>query len=79
MEPERYLSENRFVEIVTELVDLKKIWSSKLDETLSNASEAFERDEKVQALWILDGFVRFCPSPYYRDIAERVLEGYGED
>jgi hypothetical protein len=79
MELERYLSEKRFVEVVNELNELRKIWSSKLDETLGNASEAFERDDKVQALWILDGFIRFCPSPYYRDIAERVLEGYSED
>jgi hypothetical protein len=79
MELERYLSEKRFVEIVNELCDLKKIWSVKLDETLSNAGEAYDRDEKVQAMWILEGFIRFCPSPYYSDIAERVLEGYGED
>jgi hypothetical protein len=79
MELERYLSEKKFVEIVNELNDIRKIWSSKLDETLGNASEAFEKDEKVQALWILEGFIRFCPSPYYSDIAERVLEGYEED
>jgi hypothetical protein len=77
-ELERYLSEKRFIEVVRELGELKKIWSAKLDQTLANASDAFNKDEKVRAIWILEGFTRFCPSPYYRDVAERVLEEYRE-
>ena len=32
----------------------------------------------VQALWMLNGFIRFCPSPYYREIAAEVMEEYEE-
>ena len=76
---DRYLSEKMFVQIVSELVALKAMWSEKLETTLHNADEAFENDEKVRAMWILDGFIRFCPSPYYREIAEEMLDGYGEE
>ncbi len=78
LELDRYLSEKRFVQIVGELYELKRMWSGKLKETLVNAGEAFERGEMVQAMWILDGFIRFCSSHYYRSIAEKVMERYGE-
>jgi hypothetical protein len=29
-------------------------------------------------MWILNGFIRFCPSPYYRDIAIEVMGEYEE-
>ncbi len=78
LELDRYLSETKFVQIVGELCELKRMWSGKLKETLENAGEAFERGEMVQAMWILDGFIRFCASPFYRSIAERVMERYEE-
>ena len=76
---DRYLSEKVFVQVVGELVALKTMWSEKLETTLHNADEAFENDEKVRAIWILDGFIRFCPSPYYREIAQELLDEYGEE
>ena len=79
LELDRYLSETKFVQMVGELCELKRMWSGKLKETLENAGEVFERGEMVQAMWILNGFIRFCPAPHYRGIAERVLERYSED
>ena len=76
---DRYLSEKVFVQVFGELVALKAMWSEKLETTLHNADEAFENGEKVRAIWILDGFIRFCPSPYYREIAQELLDEYGEE
>ncbi|MDT8396268.1 MAG: hypothetical protein RRA32_07485 [bacterium] len=78
LEVDRYLTRKLFVQIVGELYDLKWMWSRKLGETLNNAGDAYVKGEKVQAMWILDGFIRFCSSPHYRSIAEKVLERYGE-
>jgi hypothetical protein len=75
---ERVLSEKRFVNVVQELRETKKIWSERLDETLNNAAREYHQGNHVQALWILNGFVRFCPSPYYRVIAEGVIGEYEE-
>jgi len=76
MEIERVLSENRFVNVVLELFETRRLWAGKLYETLENASREFERGNTVQALWILNGFTRFCPSPYFRDKAQEVMEEY---
>lgn len=73
---ERILSEKRFVNVVQELYEMKKIWSDRLDKTLTSAAREFDQGNLVQALWILNGFIRFCPSPYYRDIAEGVIGKY---
>ena len=78
MNLERVLSEKRFVNVVQELYEMKKIWSERLGETLASAAQESKNDNHVQALWILNGFVRFCPSPYYRDIAEGVMREYEE-
>ena len=73
---EKILSQKRFVKVVQELYEAKKIWSSKLDETLAKVTEEIGFGNRVQALWILNGFIRFCPSPYYREIAEEVMGEY---
>ena len=75
---ERMLSEKRFVLVIKELFETKNIWSERLDETMSSASREFDQGNRVQALWILNGFIRFCPSPYYREIAAEVMEEYEE-
>jgi hypothetical protein len=62
--------------VVQELHEMKKIWSDRLDKTLTSAAREFDQGNRVQALWILNGFIRFCPSPYYRDIAEGVTGKY---
>jgi hypothetical protein len=76
MDLERMLSEKRFVYIVKELFETKRVWSVRLDETLTNAGQELDQGNRVQALWILNGFIRFCTSPYYREIAEEVLKKY---
>ena len=76
MELERMLSEKRFICVVRGLSETRRIWSERLDETLSSAVEEFEKGNSVQALWILNGYIRFCPSPYYRAMAEEVMEEY---
>jgi len=78
MDLERMLSEKRFVNIIRELYETKMIWSGRLEQTLDNALEEYDGGNRVQALWILNGFIRFCPSPYYREIAEEVMEEYEE-
>jgi len=78
MDLDRMLSEKRFINVVQELFETKRIWSERLDETLIIATQEFDQGNRVQALWILNGFIRFCPSPYYRDIAEDVLGEYEE-
>ena len=76
MDVERMLSEKRFVKVVQELFETKRIWSDRLNVTLGSAAQEFEQGNRVQALWILNGFIRFCPSPYYREMAEEVMEQY---
>lgn len=76
MEFETILSEKRFLSVIRELSETRKIWSGRLEETLSSAAEEFDRGNSVQALWILNGFIRFCPSPYYRSLAEGVMGEY---
>ena len=76
MEFERMLSEKRFVNVVWELFETKRIWSEKLDETLGHAASEFDQGNRVQALWILNGFIRFCPSPYYQEMAQEVMGEY---
>ncbi len=72
---ERMLSEKQFIKLVRELSEVRSIWSERLEEILTNASREFHQGNRVQALWVLNGFIRFCPSPYYRDIAvERMWE-----
>jgi len=73
---EKVLSQKRFIKVVQELCEAKKIWSAKLEETLARVASEFDRGESVQALWILNGFIRFCPSPYFRNIAEEMLGEY---
>jgi len=73
---EKVLSQKRFIKVVQELCEAKKIWSAKLEETLARVASEFDRGESVQALWILNGFIRFCPSPYFRNIAEKMLGEY---
>ena len=73
---EKVLSQKRFIKVVQELCEAKKIWSAKLEETLARVASGFDRGESVQALWILNGFIRFCPSPYFRNIAEEMLGEY---
>ncbi|UCF88107.1 MAG: hypothetical protein JSV70_06705 [bacterium] len=76
MDLEQVLSEKRFISVVGELFETRKMWSERLEETLKNAYREFEMGNRVQALWILNGFIRFCPSPYYRDRAGEVMEEY---
>ena len=78
MEFERVLSENRFVKVVQELYETRKIWTERLKVTLTNASSELDQGNRVQALWTLNGFIRFCPSPYFREIAEDVIGEYEE-
>ncbi len=73
---ERVLSEKRFVNVVQELHEMKRIWSERLGKTLTSADREFDQGNRVQAVWILNGFIRFCPSPYYREIAEGVMGKY---
>ncbi len=73
---ERVLSQGRFTEIVAELYETKNLWSSRLDETLAGAEKEMKQGNKVQALWILNGFIRFCSSPLYREMAQVVMEEY---
>lgn len=79
MEFERMLSEKRFVNVVQELFETKRIWSDKLNETLGNAAQEIDQGNRIQALWIINGFIRFCPSPYYREMAEEVMEEYEKE
>lgn len=76
MDLERILSEKRFINIVKELFETKKIWSERLLETLALAARENDQGNRIQALWILNGFIRFCPSPYYRELAEKVKGEY---
>ena len=78
MNLERVLSEKRFVRVVQELYEMKMIWSERLEMTLASAASELEQENRVQALWILNGFIRFCPSPYFREIAEEVMQEYEE-
>jgi hypothetical protein len=78
MDLERVLSEKQFINVVKELYETKRIWSERLNETLGNAAQELDRGNGVQALWILNGFIRFCPSPYYRDMAGEVMGEYDE-
>lgn len=73
---ERVLSENRFVDVVRELYETKKIWEAKLKESLSSSAGEFEKGNHIQALWIINGFIRFCPSPYFRNLAEETMGKY---
>ena len=72
------LSEKRFANVIMELCETKKIWSERLSETLGTAASKFDEGNRVQALWILNGFIRFCPSPYYRELVEEVVGEYDE-
>lgn len=76
MDVERMLSEKRFVKVVQELFETKRIWSDRLNVTLGRAAQEFEQGNRVQALWVLNGFIRFCPSPYYREMAQEVMGEY---
>lgn len=78
MDLERVLSEKRFVGVIRDLFQTKRIWSGKLNETLERASREFDQGNRIQALWIINGFVRFCPSPYFRKVAEDIMEEYEE-
>ncbi len=79
VEIERVLSEKRFISVIRELHETRRIWSGRLEETLASALLEFERGNNIQALWILNGFIRFCPSPYYREIAEAVMGEYEQE
>jgi len=74
---ERVLSENRFVEVVRELVETRRIWSRHFDETVNLARKAAREGKVDQARWIIDGFLRFCPSPYFRGLAVKVIDEVG--
>lgn len=74
MRMERILSENRFVEVIRELVEIKNVWSGRLMEVQGHVEQAIEKGGKDQAVWLLNGFIRFCPSPHYRRAAEGILE-----
>jgi len=78
MDLERMVSENRFVKVVHELYETRKIWAERLEVTLTSAASEVDQGSRVQALWILNGFIRFCPSPYFREIAEEVMGEYEE-
>lgn len=73
---ERAISEKRFVSVVRELSETRRIWSERLDETLASAAGELDRGNIIQALWILNGYIRFCPSPHYRSLAEAVMGEY---
>jgi hypothetical protein len=79
IELERAVSEKRFVSVVRDLSETRRIWSERLDETLASAAEEFDRGNSVQALWILNGYIRFCPSPYYKEMAEGVMGNYEKE
>ena len=76
MDLERILSEKRFINVVKELFETRKIWSERFMETLARATWENDQGNRNQTLWILDGFIRFCPSPYYRELAEEVMREY---
>ena len=71
---ERVLSEIRFVEVVRELVEIKSVWTTRLAEVQDHVKHAMEKGRREQAVWLLKGFIRFCPSPYYRKAAEGILD-----
>jgi hypothetical protein len=74
MRLEKVLSEKRYIEVVRQLVGMRKIWSGKLDEVQGYVEQAMGKGGKDQALWLLNGYIRFCPSPYFRAEAEKILE-----
>ncbi|MGD8353394.1 MAG: hypothetical protein PVJ01_04435, partial [Pseudomonadota bacterium] len=43
IELERAVSEKRFVSVVRDLSETRRIWSERLDETLASAAEEFDR------------------------------------
>jgi len=71
---EHILSERRFIEVVRDLAEIKAIWAQRLEETVKLAEKAVEGGKEMQAHWILDGFIRFCPSPYFRGIVENYMD-----
>lgn len=79
LELERILSERRFIGLVKELSETKEIWSERLQETLDLAAGEHGQGNLVQALWILNGFIRFCPSPYFIGKAQEVMREYEEE
>ena len=68
---ERVISENRFLEIIGDLAETNRIWARRYEETVNLAGKAVGEGKTEQACWLLDGFLRFCPSPYYREMAEK--------
>lgn len=76
---ETAVSTRRFVQVVLELSEAKGIWSGKWDQTLQQIGELIGEGEGKQALMVLRGFIRFCPSPYYRGEAEAVLRELKDD
>ncbi len=70
---ERVISENRFVEVIGDLAETNRIWARRYNETVNLAGKAAAEGKTDQARWILDGFLRFCPSPGYRWLVEKML------
>jgi hypothetical protein len=45
-----------------------------MSEVKGHVEQTIEKGGKDQAIWLLKGFIRFCPAPYYRRIAKKMLD-----
>lgn len=73
------ISSRRFVAIVRELSEAKSIWSEKWSQTMKTVDELSGKGKEDQALTVLRGFIRFCPSPYYRALGKKILRKMEEE
>jgi hypothetical protein len=74
LQMEHILSDKRFIAVVRDLAQMRALWKLRFEETAKAVEEASSGGKEMQAQWIIDGFLRFCPSPFYRGMAEKLME-----
>jgi hypothetical protein len=66
----------KFADLTYRLRETKRTWSRKLGRAIIAAADSIEKDDLESAIDILEKFKRECPSPFYRENAQRQIEYY---
>jgi hypothetical protein len=67
------VSTQMFIATILELLDLRRFWAEKMKDTLVTANELMDSENPEKAMNTIKGFITFCPSPYYKMVAEEHL------
>jgi len=67
------VSTQMFIATILELLELKRFWTEKMKDTLTTANDLMAGNDTEKAVDTIKGFITFCPSPYYKMVAEEHL------